>query len=325
MAQIKRIQIPWSETGVTLYAVIQRQSDNYFLNDADGAFAAAPSDKYVSFTENSVTLGLYEIEESRTVWTNGDYTVTAYKQLGGSPALATDLICGVGEMVMVDDHESTAGVSGVATHRNITIEWALTRVRVILNDPDKELFPDSDLIPWWNSGQREVVRLRPDSLSERTIITLVAGVAQSVSGMAFIKPARNMGTNGATAGAVPRIITEEQIDAIIPDWPTHTASATVKFVILHPLDPKKFFTYPPQAATPGTLEILQSVYPVDVPVLYSSTDLISLDDVYANTLIEYVAYRALDEMTEEGDTQRALAHKNLFAASLGVGVKDVAG
>lgn len=322
MANVKLIQVPWSETGVTLYAIVERQSNSYLLNDADGAFAAAPVDPYVAFTENATMAGLYEIKESRTAWANGVYTVTAYKQIGGSPAPLTDLLVGTSTMTIVSDTEVGTTV-GVGVHRTITVAYVLERVRAILGDPDGDSWPDADLIPLLNCGQREAVRLKPEVLSGREIIQLVTGTKQAVTGMAFIKPARNMGTTGATPGAVPSVITEEIIDALIPDWQTHTAAATVKCVVLHPLTPREFSVYPQQPATPGTLEVLQSIYPADVAILYTSTDLISLDDVYANALIDYIVYRALSEDTETSDLAKAEAHRNLFASALGVGAANV--
>jgi len=55
-------------TGSTVYGIIKKLSNGYLLDDADGAFAAAPADPYVSFTEDSVLKSFYALSESRAVW-----------------------------------------------------------------------------------------------------------------------------------------------------------------------------------------------------------------------------------------------------------------
>lgn len=104
MAATKTI-LAFSDTGQTLYAVVRRGADGYLLNDADGAFAAAPADPYLSFVESSTLKGLYSIAENRTAWDDGDYEVLVYSQTGGSPATAADFPIGISEMVMEDDSE----------------------------------------------------------------------------------------------------------------------------------------------------------------------------------------------------------------------------
>lgn len=105
MANTKKIQAPHSATGKTVYAIVKRESDGYILNDADGAFAAAPADPYLALAEHGTIKGLYEASEARTVWTNGKYTVMAYEQAGGSPAPTTDTKAASGEMKVESDIE----------------------------------------------------------------------------------------------------------------------------------------------------------------------------------------------------------------------------
>jgi hypothetical protein len=66
------------------------------MDDADGSFAEIPVDPYISLTEDAVIKGRYELDESRTVWTDGLYTVAIYNQSGGAPAPASDTIIGTG-------------------------------------------------------------------------------------------------------------------------------------------------------------------------------------------------------------------------------------
>ena len=105
MAENKRITLDWDTTGLTVYSIIRREADSFRLNDADGAFAADPADPYISLTEDAVIKGRYELDESRTVWDDGRYSVAIYSQAGGSPAPVSDTIIGTGEMAISDDLE----------------------------------------------------------------------------------------------------------------------------------------------------------------------------------------------------------------------------
>lgn len=104
MPNPKKIQTPYV-TGKTVYAIIRREVDGYFLNDADGGFATAPVDPYLALTEHATMKGLYETSESRMTWTDGRYIVLAYEQAGGSPAPTSDTVIASGEMKVGGDVE----------------------------------------------------------------------------------------------------------------------------------------------------------------------------------------------------------------------------
>ena len=96
MAENKTVILDWDTTGLTVYGIIRRESDDFRMDDADGSFAASPADPYVSLTEDAVIKGRYELDEARTVWTDGLYTIAIYSQAGGSPAPVSDTIIGTG-------------------------------------------------------------------------------------------------------------------------------------------------------------------------------------------------------------------------------------
>ncbi len=108
MANTKKIKVPWSETGKTVYAIVVRDADGYLLNDADGTFAASPADPYLALSEHGTVKGLYSASESRTAWNDGRYGIYIYRQSGGSPAPASDVLIGAGEMFMAGDLELTS-------------------------------------------------------------------------------------------------------------------------------------------------------------------------------------------------------------------------
>src|SRR3972149_6727847 len=105
MPNVKTITADWNETGKTVYAIIRQRTDNYLLDDANGTFASAPADPYLSLPENSTIKGRYEASESRVAWDNGLYDVAVYKQSGGSPSPVADTLIASGEMYIVADVE----------------------------------------------------------------------------------------------------------------------------------------------------------------------------------------------------------------------------
>lgn len=102
---VKKIIVDYPVTGESLYCLIRRESDDFLLNDADGAFAAAPADPYVSLTENSTIKKRYELLENRTVWTDGVYSIISYRLTGVSPNLINDVLISSGIMVVQNNAE----------------------------------------------------------------------------------------------------------------------------------------------------------------------------------------------------------------------------
>jgi hypothetical protein len=107
MANVKKFGTTKIVTGSTVYCIIRREVDGYRMNDADGAFAAAPADPYVSLTEDSVLKGFYEKSESRTAWEPGWYKIFFYKQAGGAPAPASDTLPDFIDLFVVGDQITT--------------------------------------------------------------------------------------------------------------------------------------------------------------------------------------------------------------------------
>jgi hypothetical protein len=104
MAATKKITVI-TDTALTVYVVIRRNADGYFLDDTDGSFQASPADIDLPLSEDATVKGLYTVSESRAVWSDGDYTVIPFAQNGGSPATATDCPLGVGTLPIKNDIE----------------------------------------------------------------------------------------------------------------------------------------------------------------------------------------------------------------------------
>jgi hypothetical protein len=113
MPNTKSIKQILNEVGATLYCIIRRDVDNYYMNDSNGSFALLPTDLYISLIENTVISGFYELHESRQVWNDGLYDIIIYKQLGGSPIPSNDEVVGGGMMEILSDEEVTESTETV--------------------------------------------------------------------------------------------------------------------------------------------------------------------------------------------------------------------
>ena len=79
--------------------------------------------------------------------------------------------------------------------------------------------------------------------------------------------------------------------------------------------------YPHTTSSSATISIVYSSSPANITIsnFTSDTTVISLDDVYANAILDYMLYRAYQKDTEyAGDMQRAGVYLQSFQNSLGV-------
>lgn len=136
MPNAKDIISDWSQTGLTVYCIVRREADDFRLDDADGSFRAAPADSYLSLTEDTVIKGRYEVAESRTEWDDGLYTVAIYRQAGGSPVPASDIIIATGKLFVRDDLEVNQDASLNFVHKWILNKLVITDTQIILYDDD---------------------------------------------------------------------------------------------------------------------------------------------------------------------------------------------
>jgi len=193
----------------------------------------------------------------------------------------------------------------------ITVSHIIGRAGVILHDTTQVRWPDVELLGWLNDAQRELVLLRPDASVVSEPLALVQGTKQELPdlGIRIIDIIRN--TNG---GAV-RVIDRNVLDAQQPDWHTTPESDKVEHYMFDLRDPKNFYVYPAQPAAPGQVDIVYSASPADA---VQDGD-ITLDDIYANAILDYILYRAYSKDADfAGNAQRALKHHEAFVTSLGL-------
>ena len=202
----------------------------------------------------------------------------------------------------------------------------LSRVQNILQDNTSVRWTQGELLDYLNDGQREIANLRPDSTATHSNVSLSTGTEQSIptDGLRLIKLVRNMSGTGtdATGARAIRVVTEDALNSTQPSWhdPTVTGDAThgteVKHYIFDTNDPRKYYEYPGVAGS-AYVEVVYSKNPTNLSAV---TDLIQVDDVFANPLINFVLYRAfLKDSEYASNMQTAGTYYQLFTQSLGQG------
>jgi hypothetical protein len=89
--------------------------------------------------------------------------------------------------------------------------------------------------------------------------------------------------------------------------------------VFDPRAPKQFYVYPPSNGT-GYVELMYSAIPATVASLAAA---ITVDDIWANALMDYILYRAYSK-PYVADPARAMAYYTAFAQALGLNSQNIA-
>jgi len=194
----------------------------------------------------------------------------------------------------------------------------LDRASIILQDASNVRFPNDELLKFFNDAQREVVLHRPDAKASNSSFTCSSGSKQTLPSTALrlIDVVRNVGGRAITQ------IDRKILDETLPSWHNTAADSSKKIehFVYDAADPKHFYVYPAGQAS-FSLEIIYSEAPSDISISNFATDTttISLDDIYANALLDYMLYRAYQKDSEyAGNAERSMMHYQSFANALGI-------
>ena len=197
---------------------------------------------------------------------------------------------------------------------SITVQSVIDRAQTVLQDTTGVRWPVvAELVLWVNDAQREIALLKPDASATNETITLATGTKQDIpsGGNRLLKVVRNMSAaSGGTGKRSVRIVDREVLDAQTPDWhdPTVSGDAAhtniVKHYIYDDSNPRNFYVYPGIAGD-AYLEVIYSSNPAAV----AQSDNLSIPDIYANSVMNYVLYMAYMKDAEyAGNAQRASSH-----------------
>ncbi len=190
----------------------------------------------------------------------------------------------------------------------------LNRAASLLNDEEHVRWEESELLEWLNDGQRVIARgPATDAYVLRADITAVAGTVQSLpdDGIRLVDVVKNTGDGSNIHSA-----DYATVDMLRSTWRAATA-ATAEIFFYDTNNPKEFELYPPQLGG----ELIQVVYnaqPGDAVV----TGNIVIDDMYADSLIDYISYRGFSKDTEDVSAELGRATAFYRAFLIGTGQKD---
>jgi hypothetical protein len=196
-----------------------------------------------------------------------------------------------------------------------TVRSVLNRVAALLNDEEYERWEEAELIGWLNDGQKAIATApATDAYVKRDNITTVAGTIQSLpaDGIRLVEVVKNV-TDGS-----PVLQSDYSIvDILGGAWRGGTAATLAENYFFDERNPKEFEVYPP-AVGGDSIEIVYGANPDDVGV----NDNITIDDEYADALINYVVYRSLSKDTEDASPELGRATAFYRAYLLATGQKD---
>jgi hypothetical protein len=193
-----------------------------------------------------------------------------------------------------------------------TAKQLIDRAQVILQDTTNTRWPRTELLNWLNDAQRQIVLHRPDAhaVNEDFSVT-VQNTLQTLpaNALRLIDVVRN--TTGRSVTHVDRRILDEQS----PNWHTENASDQVEHYIYDDRDPRRFYLYPLPTVN-VSVQIVYSSAPVSIG---TETDVIGLDDIYANPILDFMLYRAYSKDADyAANGQRMITHMQAFSDALGV-------
>lgn len=205
------------------------------------------------------------------------------------------------------------------------------RAEKILNDEGAVRWTRLELQDWLNDAYKEIVLLRPDANAMTATVTLAAGTRQKLgdvgsinlpSALRVLDVVRNMAA--ASSKRAIRYVDRRVLDDQMPAWHAEAQAVNVVHWMHDNRIPKEFLVYPP-ATNLAQVELAYSSVPASHAMLAAALDpagadttVINIDDIYANTILDYLLYRAYSkDAAYAANGQRAINHINAFNVSLG--------
>jgi hypothetical protein len=203
----------------------------------------------------------------------------------------------------------------------------MNRAQTILQDTTAVRWPLPELQLWLNDSYREIVLMRPDANTQTGTFTCATGSRQVLTSvfsnaLRLMDIVRNVAaTSNKTA---VRLVDRQSLDDQRRGWHNETTAVNIQHYMFDPKLPKEFMVYPP-ATDLAQLEVVYSSVPLAHALTEAqlgnpaTTEVINLDDSYANAILDYILYRAYSKDAEyAANAQRAVAHYQAMQASLGM-------
>jgi hypothetical protein len=195
---------------------------------------------------------------------------------------------------------------------SIVASQIVNDTKKITQDLKNVFWSEIEGLGWLNSGQREICIHRPDAYTVLSNHTCENQATQQIpsNGLRFLEATYNV-----ASGYVIQPIDRSDLDQVQRNWQDPAANATeVEHYIFDERFPKFFKLYPVPAAG-VQVEIGYSASPPDAMI----DEPISVDDIYANPLMDYMLARMYQKNTTlTNAANKSQQHLQLFYQSLGV-------
>lgn len=194
----------------------------------------------------------------------------------------------------------------------------ISNVRTLLFDSGAVRWPDAEIRFWLNDGQRIISALRIDSCTETRVITLAAGVKQTIptDTWLLLDIIRNVPASGGSIGRGIRLCELETLSAYSPTWPSDTAALTVDNYCYDERRPAIFYVYPPVSSS-ATVNV-EAVLAVTPPTTTGTSSLLSIGDQYSPMLIDYILWRCF---AKDAGLPNGMARAQMFMQSFYQGIQ----
>lgn len=207
-----------------------------------------------------------------------------------------------------------------------TVGELLTRARRILQEAsaDGVRWTNAELLDWLNEAYASVLAVRPSANAVSAEFVCVPGTRQEIPAAAdrLLGVVRNLSSN--SLGLIVTVIERGTLDATRRRWHGEPQTETIEHFVFDDMDPRRFYVYPPAAAT-AKLEITYSKVPTPHAAGQaspSSSEPLRLTDTYAPILLDMVLARAFSKDAEHAaNLQRATLHSQSAQAALGLKIQ----
>lgn len=176
-----------------------------------------------------------------------------------------------------------------------------SRVSAIMYDTAARQYPEAELLDWLNDGLLFVAQHAPGMSTVTESMPLDAGTLQTIPAnrLSLLSITRNMGTDGATPGAVIKPQTMQALDCQDKGWHSSIATPETSYFVKSE-DQDRFYVYPPSDGT-GQVEAVFSKLPATTKI----NDTLEIRETARTALVNYCLYRAFSKDNEEQDLPKS--------------------
>lgn len=201
---------------------------------------------------------------------------------------------------------------GTLTGQNI-----VTRQRDLVQDVDAVRWQDPEVLRWLNDGIRELCVKRPSAYTRHATLTVGTTAKQTITSLpgawAIVDVPYTVDSTGEPGKSI-RKCSVADLDAIDPDWRTKTGNVIKNWA--PDAEPHTFYVYP--GKTKDEDRYVNVVVAQTPPEVTSLAAVIPVDDIYANALGYYLAFRLYSKDADSQSSQAAAtAYYTLFTNALG--------